>query len=65
MDIGIEKLIKPFRVNDGRRFRLKDIDPGDTLGLQMKKPEAKRALQGLTLEVSGIQGLSDALKTTS
>jgi len=36
-------LAKPFRVNDDN-FRLKDIDPGDTLGLPENKPRAKEAL---------------------
>jgi len=36
-------LAKPFRVNDGN-FRLKDVDPGDTLGLPENKPRAKEAL---------------------
>ena len=38
------KLAKPFRVTDGK-FRLKDIDPGDTLDLTSEdKPRAKEAL---------------------
>ena len=38
------KLAKPFRVMDDR-FRLKDIDPGDTLDLTAEdKPRAKEAL---------------------
>ena len=37
------KLAKPFRVTDDK-FRLKDIDPGDTLGLPEDKPRAKQAL---------------------
>jgi len=38
------KLAKPFRVTDDR-FRLKDIDPGDTLELTSEdKPRAKEAL---------------------
>jgi PPK2 family polyphosphate:nucleotide phosphotransferase len=38
------KLAKPFRVTDDR-FRLKDIDPGDTLDLTSEdKPRAKEAL---------------------
>ena len=37
------KLAKPFRVTD-ENFRLKDIDPGDTLGLPEDKPRAKQAL---------------------
>ena len=36
---------KPFRVTDGDGFRLKDIDPGDTLDLNSEdKPRAKEAL---------------------
>jgi PPK2 family polyphosphate:nucleotide phosphotransferase len=47
------KLVKPFRVADGARFRLKDIDPGDTLGLKSEdKPQAQEAL------ASGIQALA-------
>ena len=38
------KLAKPFRVTDDR-FRLKDIDPGDTGGFGSEdKPQAKEAL---------------------
>jgi hypothetical protein len=38
------KLAKPFRVTDDR-FRLKDIDPGDTLKFTSEdKPRAKEAL---------------------
>src|SRR5580765_5253090 len=38
------KLAKPFRVTD-ERFRLKDIDPGDTLDFTSEdKPRAKEAL---------------------
>jgi len=39
------KLAAPFRVADGRDFRLKDIDPGDTLWLEPQdKVKAKEAL---------------------
>src|SRR5512145_3191634 len=39
------KFAKPFRVTDDR-FRLKDIDPGDTLDLTSEdKPRAKEALE--------------------
>ena len=38
------KLAKPFRVTD-EKFRLKDIDPGDTLDFTSEdKPRAKEAL---------------------
>jgi len=46
------ELAKPYRVTDGRDFRLKDIDPGDTLNLKSEdKPRAKEAL------AAGIQAL--------
>jgi PPK2 family polyphosphate:nucleotide phosphotransferase len=36
---------KPFQVTDGSDFRLKDIDPGDTLGFGSEdKPRAREAL---------------------
>ncbi len=48
----VEKLIKKarglvhtFRVTSGEKFRLRDIDPGDTLGIgSEEKPRAKAAL---------------------
>jgi len=40
------KLSKPFRVTDGKKFRLKHFDPGDTLGFKSEdKPKAKEALE--------------------
>jgi PPK2 family polyphosphate:nucleotide phosphotransferase len=39
------KFSKPFRVTDGDDFRLKDVDPGDTMKLKSKdKDEAKEML---------------------
>jgi PPK2 family polyphosphate:nucleotide phosphotransferase len=39
------KLARPFRVTDGDSFRLKDVDPGDTLRFTSEdKPRAKEAL---------------------
>jgi PPK2 family polyphosphate:nucleotide phosphotransferase len=36
---------EPFRVDNGKKFRLKDFDPGDTLGYDDEdKPRAKEAL---------------------
>ena len=36
---------KPFRVTNGKKFKLKDYDPGETLGLDSEdKPRAKEAL---------------------
>ena len=43
----------PFRITDGGEFRLKDIDPGDTLGYDSEdKPRAKEAL------ASGVEALA-------
>ena len=42
---AIRKYIDPFRVTKGKDFRLKDFDPGDTLGLKMDKEEAAELLQ--------------------
>jgi PPK2 family polyphosphate:nucleotide phosphotransferase len=39
------KFTKPFRITDGKDFRLKDIDPGDTLGYGSEdKPRSKEVL---------------------
>jgi PPK2 family polyphosphate:nucleotide phosphotransferase len=47
------RLAKPFRVTDGRRFRLRDVDPGETLDLRAAdKPRAQAAL------ASGIEVLA-------
>jgi PPK2 family polyphosphate:nucleotide phosphotransferase len=41
-----KKFAKPFCITDGKDFRLKHIDPGDTLDLKTEdKPRAKEALQ--------------------
>ena len=48
-----EKFVEPFRVEDGRKCRLKDIDPGDTRGLESQKGLGKKVLQ------EGIELLSD------
>jgi len=36
---------KPFRVDDGRKFRLKDFDPGDTAGLKEDRQRSRDVLQ--------------------
>lgn len=47
-------LSRPFRITSGKRFRLKDVDPGDTLHLDAQdKPRAKAALQ------LGVEALSE------
>jgi PPK2 family polyphosphate:nucleotide phosphotransferase len=48
------KFAEPFRITSGKKFRLKDIDPGDTLHLESEdKPRAKEAL------AMGVQLLSE------
>jgi polyphosphate kinase 2 (PPK2 family) len=37
-------IIKRYRIKDGRKFRLADIDPGDTAGLDIDKNDAKALL---------------------
>jgi len=40
------KLAKPFRITKGEKFKLKDFDPGETLGFKSAdKPRAQRDLQ--------------------
>jgi PPK2 family polyphosphate:nucleotide phosphotransferase len=53
------KLADPFRVNHGKKFRLRDVDPGDTLGFKDEdKPRAKAAL---ALGVEALAQLQDKL----
>ena len=48
------KLSKPYRITNGKKFRLKDVDPGDTGDLKSEdKPRAKEALQ------NGVEALAD------
>ena len=53
------KYSEPFRITDGAKFRLKKIDPGETLGFEADdKPRAEEALaQGVEL----LQHLQDKL----
>ncbi len=41
------KLVKPYRVDEGRQFRLKDFDPGDTGHLRSKEHAEKLLQQGI------------------
>ncbi len=48
------KFAKPFRITDGKKFRLKDIDPGELLGFTTEdKPRAKEVL------AMGVQALAE------
>ena len=50
---------EPFRVTDGKRFRLDDVDPGDTLGL--KSEDKARAKEALANGVETLAALQDML----
>lgn len=53
------KLCRPYRITNGKKFRLKDIDPGDTGDLKAQdKSRAKEALQN---GVQALQELQDVL----
>jgi len=40
---------KAYRIGDGRRFRLKDVDPGDTGGIASKQEAGEALAQGVEL----------------
>ncbi len=42
-----EKFIKPFRVEHGKHFRLKDYDPGDTRGLNSEEDAVELLQRGI------------------
>src|SRR6266498_5881910 len=50
-------LAKPFRVSKGKNFRLKDVDPSDTLEFtkEADKPRAKQALATGLLALTELQ----------
>jgi len=53
------RLSKPYRVTDGKKFRLREVDPGDTGELKSEdKPRAKEALQ---IGVEALAKLQDVL----
>ncbi len=54
----IDKLLKRYRIEDGKHFRLKDHDPADTHGLGSEpKPQAKRLLENGVKELSRLQDI--------
>ena len=54
----IEKLLKRYRVERGKDFRLKDYDPADTHGLKSElKPLAKQLLADGVKEMSRLQDI--------
>jgi PPK2 family polyphosphate:nucleotide phosphotransferase len=53
------RLAEPFRVTNGSKFRLKDIDPGDTLDL--KDEDKEQAKEALTKGIETLAELQDML----
>jgi PPK2 family polyphosphate:nucleotide phosphotransferase len=43
----IGRFVRPYRVEDGRRFRLRDHDPGDTGGIDSKDKAEKYLARGI------------------
>ena len=53
------KLVKPFRIEDGSKFRLKDFDPADTL--EFSAEDKPRAREALAEGIEALCGLQDKL----
>src|SRR5689334_16276624 len=53
------KLSRPYRITNGKKFRLKDIDPGETGDL--KAQDKSRAKEALQIGVQALQELQDVL----
>ena len=50
----IKKFVSPYRITKGKKFRLKEVDPGDTGGLgSEQKPAAREFL------AKGVQWLAE------
>jgi PPK2 family polyphosphate:nucleotide phosphotransferase len=50
----LREFAKPFQIADGSHFRLKDFNPGETLGLKSKE-HAKEALERGIVRLAGLQ----------
>src|SRR5437870_50776 len=56
---GAHRLSKPYRVTNGKKFRLKDIDPNDTG--ELKSEDKSRAKEALADGVEALAELQDRL----
>src|SRR4026208_1887902 len=54
------ELAEPFRINKGKDFRLKDVDPDDTLDFT-KEADKPRAKEALAMGVTALAELQDKL----
>jgi PPK2 family polyphosphate:nucleotide phosphotransferase len=56
--MNLDKLLKKYRVDHGKHFRLKDYDPADTHGLDSdSKPQAKKLLDDGIAELDRLQNI--------
>ena len=54
----IDKILKRYRIEDGKKFRLKDFDPADTHGLKSQlKPQARELLAHGVQQMSRLQDI--------
>jgi PPK2 family polyphosphate:nucleotide phosphotransferase len=51
------KYVDPFRIVEGKGFRLKNFDPGDTCGLKLDKGDAAELLKRGTMWLSEMQDM--------
>jgi PPK2 family polyphosphate:nucleotide phosphotransferase len=57
---NVRELARPFRISKGRDFRLKDVDPDDTLDFT-KEADKPRAKEALAMGVAVLAELQDKL----
>jgi PPK2 family polyphosphate:nucleotide phosphotransferase len=56
MKVTSGRLVKPFRIDDGKRFRLKDYDPAHTAGVH-SKAEAEQLLRDGVAKLTELQDM--------
>ena len=52
-------IVAPYRVENGKNFRLRDYDPADSGKLRLDKEAARRRLQEGVMELAELQGRRD------
>jgi PPK2 family polyphosphate:nucleotide phosphotransferase len=55
--MNLDKLLKRYRVEQGKHFRLKNYDPGDTHGLEAEKSQAQELLAHGVEEMARLQDI--------
>ncbi len=53
--VDVHSIVKPFLVRNGKRFRLKDVNPSDTLGLSPTKAWATQVLREGVTRLANLQ----------